>query len=297
MRGKREAAFERLYDGIWQMANTNDSLKTILNPFWIGRRFWGYRELIRQLTWREVVMRYKGSYIGLGWSFVQPLLMLCVYTFVFSVVFRARWGMRSEETRIAFALTLFMGIITFNLFAEMLNASPTIVLRRVNLVKKIVFPLDVLPLVQFLSVLVNSLFSLSVLFVGMLLVYGAIPWTAVFLPLVWLPMMMLSLGCGYFMASLGVFIRDFNAVVRVVTMMLFFLSPIFYPVSAVPPDFRVFIKLNPVAIFVESARRVFIWGMAPEWSWFVGGAIFSFFTMASGYAWFMKSRKAFVDVM
>ncbi len=279
------------------MANTNDSLKTILNPVWIGRRFWVYRELIRQLTWREVVIHYKGSFLGVGWSFVQPLLMLCVYTFVFSVVFNARWGMRTEETRIAFALALFMGIVTFNLFAEMLNASPTIILRRVNLVKKIVFPLDVLPLVQFLSVLVNSLFSLAVLVAGVLLVYGSIPWTAVFLPLVWLPMMMLSLGCGYFMASLGVFVRDCSAVVRVLSMMLFFLSPIFYPISAVPPDFQIFIKLNPVAIFVENARRVFIWGMTPEWNWFIGGAVFSFFAMAAGYGWFMKSKKAFVDVI
>ena len=277
--------------------NREDSLKNILNPVWIAGRIWRYRELIRQLTWREVIMRYKGSFIGLGWAFIQPLLMLAVYTFVFSVVFKARWGVQSGETRITFALTLFMGIITFNLFAEMLTAAPNLILSRVNLVKKIVFPLDVLPLVHFLSVVINSLFSLFVLLAGILLVYGALHWTALLLPLVWLPMWMLSLGCGYFLASLGVFVRDFNAVVRVITTMFFFLTPIFYPISAVPPRLQVIIKCNPIAIFVENARRVVVWGLIPEWWWLLGGGLFSLIILICGYIWFMKSKKAFGDVI
>lgn len=279
------------------MVNTEDSLRNILNPFWIARRIWRYRELIRQLTWREVVMRYKGSFIGLGWAFIQPLLMLSVYTFVFSVVFKARWGVQSGESRISFALTLFMGIITFNLFAEMLNVAPNLILSKVNLVKKIVFPLDILPLVHFLSVVINSLFSLAILLIGILLVNGAIHWTALFLPLVWLPMWILSLGCGYFLSSLGVFVRDFNTAVRVITMMFFFLTPIFYPISAVPPELQVLIKCNPIAIFVENARRVVIWGMLPEWWWFLSGCLFSLIVLMLGYVWFMKSKKAFGDVI
>jgi len=274
-----------------------DSIRIIINPAWICRRLWRYRDLIRQLTWRDVILRYKGSFIGLGWSFIQPLLMLGVYTFVFSVVFRARWGVQSEETRITFALTLFMGIVTFNLFAEMLNAAPTLVLSRVNLVKKTVFPLDILPLVRFLSVCVNALFSLIILFIGVLLVYRSLHWTVLLLPLVWLPMMMFSLGVGYFLASLGVFVRDVNAAVRVITMMFFFLTPIFYPISAVPEKFRVLIRFNPIAIFVENARRVFIWGLCPEWRWLAGGYVFSLAVLVFGYVWFMKSKKTFSDVM
>ncbi len=279
------------------MVVSEDSLKNILNPFWIVRRIWHYRELIRQLTRREVVMRFKGSFIGMGWAFIQPLLMLCVYTFVFSVVFKARWGVQADENRITFALTLFMGIITFNLFAEMLNAAPNLILSRVNMVKKIVFPLDIIPLVHFLSVLINSLFSLAILMIGILLMYGTIKWTVLFLPVVWLPMWMLSLGCGYFLSSLGVFVRDFNAAVRVITMMFFFLTPIFYPISAVPTELQMLIKLNPIAIFVENARRVAIWGMLPEWEWFLAGSIFSFIILILGYIWFMKSKKAFGDVL
>lgn len=275
----------------------DDSIKDLINPFWIGRRIWLYRELIRQLTWREVVTRYKGSFMGLGWAFIEPLLMLSVYTFVFSVVFKARWGVQVQETRLSFAMTLFMGIITYNLFAEMATVAPGLILSRVNLVKKIVFPLDVLPLVNFLSVAINSLFSLAVLMAGLVIVNGTIPWTTIFLPMVWLPMGMLSLGFGYFLSSLGVFVRDINTAVRVIVMMFFFLTPIFYPITMVPQDFHLFIRLNPIAIFVENARRVVIWGMMPEWKWLAGASTFSLLFLVLGYIWFMKSKKAFGDVI
>ena len=275
----------------------DDSIKDLINPFWIGRRIWLYRELIRQLTWREVVTRYKGSFMGLGWAFIQPLLMLSVYTFVFSVVFKARWGVQVQETRLSFAMTLFMGIITYNLFAEMATVAPGLILSRVNLVKKIVFPLDVLPLVNSLSVAINSLFSLAVLMAGLVIVNGTIPWTTIFLPMVWLPMGMLSLGFGYFLSSLGVFVRDINTAVRVVVMIFFFLTPILYPITMVPQGFHLFIRLNPIAIFVENARRVVIWGMMPEWKWLAGASAFSLLFLVLGYIWFMKSKKAFGDVI
>ena len=274
-----------------------DSLSNILHPLFIASRMWRYRGLIRQLTWRQVVVRYKGSFIGLGWAFIQPLLMLAVYTFVFSVVFKARWGVQPGETRMSFAVTLFMGLITYNLFSEMVSAAPSIILSNVNFVKKIVFPLDVLPLVHMLSVVVNSLFSLAILLIGVVLVNGGIPLTAFLLPLIWLPMCMLSLGLGYFLASLGVFIRDLNTAVRVIVMMFFFLTPIFYPITRVPPKFQMLIRCNPIAIFVENSRRVVVWGMMPQWSWLLAGCVFSLLVLLFGYVWFMKSKKAFGDVI
>ena len=164
------------------ISSRGESVVRFFNPIHIVIHLWKYRNLIKQLTWREVVGRYKGSFIGLGWSFIQPLMMLCVYTFVFSVIFKARWGMDPDESKAAFALVLFMGLITFSLFSEMANSAPSLVLANVNYVKKVVFPLEVLPLVRFLSGLINAAFSLVVLLVGILIVRHFIYWTALLLP-------------------------------------------------------------------------------------------------------------------
>ena len=223
--------------------------------------------------------------------------MLGIYTFVFSVIFRARWGVELEEGRAAFALTLFIGLITFNLFAEVVNSAPILILSNVNYVKKVVFPLEIIVFVRFLSVTINALFSLSILLVGILFVYGYIHWTVLLLPVAWLPIMMFSLGWGYFLASLGVFVRDLGLTVTIFTTMLFFLSPIFYPVTAVPEHLRIFFRLNPIAIFVEDARRVVVWGLMPDWPFFLSGLALSVLIFILGYIWFMKSKKAFADVI
>ncbi len=277
--------------------NSETGVFFFLSPVKIMFHLWNHRNLIRQFTWREVVSRYKGSYMGMGWSVVQPLLMLFIYTFVFSVIFKARWGADPNESRLAFGLALFIGLITFGIFSEVANTSPFIVLSHSNLVKKIVFPLEILPLVRLLSTLVNAIFSLAVLFIGVLAVYHHIHLTIILLPLVWIPMCLFSLGCGYFLSSLGVFIRDIGATINVITTMFLFLTPIFYPLDAVPERFRVFCLLNPIAIYVEDARRVVLWGITPNWSLFFAGLIFSIIVFLAGFAWFMKTKKAFADVL
>jgi lipopolysaccharide transport system permease protein len=243
------------------------------------------------------VGRYKGSFIGLGWSFIQPLAMLCVYTFVFSVIFKVRWGIEAGEGKATFALALFIGLITFSVFSEMVNSAPSLILGNANYVKKVVFPLEILPLVRLFSTLINAVFSLGVLMAGILFINHFVPWTALLLPLVWLPMMMFTLGCGFFLASLGVFVRDIGTVIGVLTTMLFFLTPIFYPISAVPEQFRIFCRINPIAIFVEDARRVVLWGLSPDWPWFFFGMALSVAVLIFGFVWFMKSKKAFADVI
>jgi lipopolysaccharide transport system permease protein len=273
------------------------SVTGFFNPLRIVAHLWKYRDLIRQMTWREVVGRTKGSFIGLGWSFIQPLVMLCVYTFVFSVIFKARWGVESGEGTTAFALALFMGLITFSVFSEVANAAPSLVLGNVNYVKKVVFPLEILPLVKLFSALINALFSLGALLAGILIINHFIHWTALMLPLIWLPMVMFTLGCGYFLASLGVFVRDMGTVIGVLTTMLFFLTPIFYPIRAVPEQFRFFCRINPLALFVEDARRVVLWGLFPDWPWFFFGMALSGAVLIFGFVWFMKSKKAFADVI
>ncbi len=274
-----------------------EGVRRFLNPLRIGAHLWQHRDLIRQLTRREVVGRYKGSVIGMGWSLIQPVVMLGVYTFVFSVIFKARWGVQADEGRFAFALALFSGLVTFGVFSEVANSAPSLVLGNANYVKKVVFPLEILPLVRLLSALANALTSLAVLFAGILISGHGLHWTALLFPLVWLPMLLFTLGCGYVLASLGVFVRDMGTLVGVATTMLFFLTPIFYPLSAVPAELRFLCRINPLAVFVEDARRVLLWGLAPEWGWFFAGVAVSAATLFGGFLWFMKSKKAFADVI
>ena len=250
-------------------SDERERVAPFLNPFRITRHLWRYRQLIGQLTRREVETRYKGSFIGIGWSLIHPLLMLCVYTFVFSVVFQIRWGRGADESIVDFALALFTGLISFSVFSEMTNAAPTLILENFNYVKKVVFPLEILIVVRLFSVLINALFALIVLLCGIAFVNQFLNWTVLLLPLVWLPMILMTLGFGYFLASLGVFVRDLSAATSILCTMLFFLTPIFYPLHAVPEKFRFFSTLNPLAHFVENSRGVMLWGILPDWSTFL----------------------------
>ena len=258
---------------------------------------WRNRQLIAQMTKREVVGRYKGSAMGLAWSFFNPVFMLTVYTFVFSEVFKSRWGVGGEESKTQFAVVLFVGMIVHGLFAEVLNRAPALILSNVNYVKKVVFPLETLPVIAMGAALFHSLISLGVLLAAFVLFNGYLHWTAVFTPLVLLPLIMLTLGLSWMLASLGVFLRDVGQTIGIITTVLMFLSPVFYPVTAVPERFRQFIMANPLTFIIEQAREVLIWGHLPNW---VGLGIYTLAATViawAGYAWFQKTRKGFADVL
>ena len=267
------------------------------NPVAVIRHLIQYRDLIGQFTRREVIGRYKGSYLGLTWAFIQPLILLGVYTFVFSIIFEAKWGMSPEEGRLGFAMALFVGILTFNILGDVANAAPGLILGNANYVKKVIFPLEILPLVKLLGAVIHSLFGMAILIAGILLSGLHLKWTIMLLPVVWLPVMLFSLGWGYFLSSIGVFVRDVGATVGLFITALFFLSPIFYPLEAVPEDLRIFCQVNPIAIFVEDTRRVVLWGQCPDWPWFLAGLGISTMIFVLGFIWFMRSKKAFADVM
>ncbi len=250
-----------------------------------------------QMTKREVVGRYKGSVLGLAWSFFNPVLMLTVYTFVFSVVFKTRWGMGDEETNMQFAVVLFTGLIVHGLFADVLNRAPGLILSNVNYVKKVVFPLEILPGVAMGAALFHSFISLVVLLLAFVLVNGFLHWTVIFAPLVFLPLVILTLGLAWLLAALGVFLRDVGQTISILTMVLLFLSPIFYPVTALPEEFRPWLLVNPLTFIIEQARAVLIWGQLPDW---VGLGVYMIVSLAiawMGYAWFQKTRKGFADVL
>jgi lipopolysaccharide transport system permease protein len=269
-----------------------------LDPIRMWRNLWRHRELVVRLTGQEVAQRYRGSQLGVVWSFVVPILMLSVYAFVFSVVFQARWGELAGASRPAeFALTLFAGLIPFTVFSEVVNRAPSIVLGMPNYVKKVVFPLEILPMVAVASAVVQSLISGTILLLGSLLFLGHVSMAVMLLPLAYLPLVLLCLGLGWFLASLGVYVRDIGQAIGVVTQVLFFLSPIFYPVSAVPERFRAILYANPLTPILSDFRRTMLWGAPPDWATWAGLVLGTAVLALLGYAWFMQTKKGFADVM
>lgn len=274
-----------------------DSARQYANPLKMIRHLWTHRELIRQFTKREVLQQYKGSYLGLVWSFGTPLAMLTVYTFVFSVVFKARFEGTTTGSHAEFALGLFAGLIAFNVLSEVLTSSPRLILNNANYVKKVIFPLEILPVSKLGAMIIDSLFNLIILLLGAVIILRYVPWTIIFLPLMYLPLIFLSLGLSWFMASLGVFIRDINNLLSVIVRMLFFLTPIFYPISAIPERYRPVLYLNPLTFIVNHFRRVILWGQMPDWSEYIVITGGTFVICMLGYIWFMKSKKTFADVV
>ncbi|OGR00346.1 MAG: sugar ABC transporter permease [Deltaproteobacteria bacterium RIFOXYD12_FULL_55_16] len=263
----------------------------------LGKSLWRNRLIIIQMTKREVVGRYKGSVMGMAWSFFNPVFMLTVYTFVFSVVFKSRWGVGGEESKTRFAVVLFVGMIVHGLFAEVLNRAPSLILSNVNYVKKVVFPLEILPIIAMGAVLFHSLISLGVLLAAFVLFNGYLHWTAIFTPLVLLPLVILTLGLAWMLASLGVFLRDVGQTIVIVTTVMMFLSPVFYPVTTLPEELRPWLMANPLTFIIEQAREVLIWGHLPNW---IGLGVYTFVATVvawTGYAWFQKTRKGFADVL
>jgi len=257
-----------------------------------------HRQLIVQMIKREVLGRYRGSVLGLAWSFFNPLLLLIVYTFVFSVVFKAKWaGAVPTQSHGDFAVILFAGLIMNNLFAECLNRAPSLVLSNVSYVKKVVFPLETLAVIAFGSATFHLLVSFVVLLIAQMIFLGNIPWTIVYLPMVLVPLALFSLGISWFLAGLGVYIRDTAQAVSLLTIVLTFVSPIFYPLSAIPERMQIYVKLNPMTFVVEETRNVLIFGKSLNWSlWSIYTAI-GFVVFVLGIAWFQKVRKGFADVV
>jgi len=270
------------------------------SPASLVHSLWRHRALIVQMSTREVVGRYKGSLLGLAWSFFNPVLMLAVYTFVFSVVFKARWGQTVQgvaESRTDFAVVLFVGMIVHGLFSEVLNRAPTLILNNQNYVKRVVFPLEILPVVTMGAALFHCVISLTVLLLAFVLFNGYAHWTALLAPLVLMPLVVLTLGLAWMLASLGVFLRDVGQTIGIVTTVLMFLAPVFYPVHALPLELRPWLQVNPLTFVIEQAREVLVWGRMPYW-----GGLAAYMLIASafawlGYAWFQKTRKGFADVL
>ncbi|MDB5894738.1 MAG: sugar transporter permease [Rhodoferax sp.] len=266
------------------------------SPGALIRSLRAHRHLVATLVAREVVGRYRGSMLGLFWSFFNPVLMLAVYTVIFSTVFKARWTPGSES-KTEFALVLFSGLMMFNFFSECVNRAPTVILANANYVKKVVFPLEVLPVVMLGSAGFHLLVSLLVWLIFYCAVMGLPHWTLLQLPLAILPLVLLTLGATWLLAALGVYLRDVAQVVGVATAVLMFLSPIFYPITALPAGFRALVELSPLSFAVEQSRNVMIWGTGIDWPRWSLHTVQAMLVAWVGFACFQKVRRGFADVL
>lgn len=265
-------------------------------PVGLVRSLWHHRQLIATMTRREVLGRYRGSVIGLAWSFFNPVLMLAVYTFVFSEVFQARWvGQGAGKGE--FAILLFVGMIVHGLFAECANRSPSLIMTNSNYVKKVLFPLEVLPVVTLGSAIFHTGVSLIVLLLAQWVLTRTLHPSALLFPLVLLPLVIATLGFSWLLAALGVYLRDVGQVIGVLTTVLLFLSPVLYPVAALPPVYQSWLKLNPLTYIIEESRNVLLFGQWPDWPSLALAMLIGLAIAVVGFGFFQKTRKGFADVL
>lgn len=270
-----------------------------ISPVALLRSLVRNRQLILQMTQREVIGRYKGSVMGLLWSFLNPIFMLAVYTFFFSVVFKSRWGVVGgiEESKTQYAVVIFVGMIVHGLFSEVLNRAPSLINSNANYVKKVIFPLEILPVISLAAALFHNVVSLMVLLIAFVAFNHYLPWTVLLAPLIFFPLVIITLGFGWMLASLGVFLRDIGQTVSIFTLVLMYLSPVFFPITAMPEEYRPIMMANPLTFIIEQAREVLIWGHTPDW---IGIGIYTLIASVIawlGFIWFQKTRKGFADVL
>jgi lipopolysaccharide transport system permease protein len=252
--------------------------------------------LIVQMTKREVVGRYRGSVMGLMWSFFNPVLMLTVYTIVFSTVFKIRWP-QTTDNKFEFAILLFTGMIAHGLLSECITKAPGLILGNTQYVKRVVFPLEVLPWVSVFTALFHATVSFLVLLLFIVAVHGGLHITVLLAPIVLIPFVLLAIGISWLLAAVGVYIRDIAQVVNLLTMVLLFLSPIFYPVSALPKTFQVYAYINPLTLVIEQLRDTIVWGRLPNWHALGVYAIVCCSVAWIGFWWFQATRRGFADVV
>jgi lipopolysaccharide transport system permease protein len=227
----------------------------------------------------------------------MPAALVLAYTFVFQFVMKARWGQSADESPLAFGLTLFTGMLVYTLFSESTSRAPGLMLAHPNFVKKVVFPLEILPLTTLLGTLAHLGVSLFVVVTAYALLVQPPGWQALWFPLLLLPYVAFLLGLGWLLSALGVFVRDLGPTVGLIAHVLVFLTPVFYPLGAVPAPWRTLMQLNPLAVFVDNARRVLLWDQPPDWWPLAIASVVGLIVMQLGYALFMRSKRGFAEVV
>lgn len=261
------------------------------------RQCWLQRQLFLKLLRRDFAERYRGSYLGVIWSLLLPLLSLLVFTFFFGVIFQVRWAGRSDGSLADLALILFVGLSLYNFFAECLSRAPSLILAHTSYVKNVIFPLEMLPAVMVASALLTLVGTLLIVLLLQWLLGSGLSWTALLLPIVIAPLALFLLGLSWFLAALGVYIRDVQQLIAPLVQLLMFLSPVFYPVTALPESIRPWLQLNPLALVIEQTRGIVLFGQPPAWTPYFLCLGASLVVALLGAYWFARTRKGFADVL
>lgn len=267
------------------------------------RQFWvpfsalrEYRSLTMELAKRDVLGRYRGASFGLFWSLLSPFLLLMVYTFAFGTVMGGRWP-QIDAGQSRYSIILFAGMIVHGFMAECINRAPVLIVGNPNFVKRVIFPLEILPWPMVLSALFHMLMNIIVFIALRLVMDHAFTWTIVLLPIVVVPLIVLTLGLSWFLAAAGVYMRDISQVTGVLTMALLFLSSAMMPLKSVPESYRWVFEINPLTFIIDQAREVMLWGNMPDWTGLGIYLLASIGVLYLGYAWFAATRKGFADVL
>jgi lipopolysaccharide transport system permease protein len=274
------------------MISAQTARRAVWRPLWeLPQRF----DLIFSLARRELAARYKGSVLGLVWAVLTPVVMIAIFTFIFAGIFGARFGANGSAWD--YALYLFCGLLPWTAFQETVQLSSTTIVSHSNLVKRVVFPLETLPVAQALSTLANQLFGTFALVIAVIIIRQELHATLLWLPVLVVPQLVATLGAAWFIASLGVFLRDIVQGITLVLMAWMYLTPIIYPESIVPEKFRAFINANPFTPLIRSYRRIILEGTTPDWPGLAYFTLFALITFIFGYWWFARTRKNFADVI
>lgn len=255
-----------------------------------------HRLLIGAMTSREISGRYKGSWLGIFWSLLTPILLLIVYTFVFGVIFQARWP-QSQGVDENFAAMLFCGIIVHALFAEVLTRAPKLIIENSNYVKRVIFPLEILSWITVFTSMFHFLVAFLILVVSVVLFGSGISWTILWLPLWLMAITLWMVGVAWLFSALGVYLRDLSYVAAFLATVLIFLSPVFYPASAVPEGFAKAMSINPLTFYIESLRDIVVLGQLPDAGECVTAGVISLVVFFLGFAFFQRVRPGFADVL
>ena len=252
--------------------------------------------LFKQLVRKDIQNKYQGSVLGILWSFLVPMIMLTIYTFVFSEIFKAKWNIETQN-KFEFALVLFCGLSAYNMIAEVMNRSTTLIEMNHNYVKKVVFPLELLPVIITCSALFNSVISYMILIIANFILVGVLSSTLYQLIFVMMPLIMICIGVSYFLSALSVYLKDMTNVVGVLVMVLMYISPVFFPLTSVPEKFRIICMLNPMTYIIENSRNVVLYSENAN-IYYLGISFFSaFIILTLGRIVFMRAKNGFADVL
>ncbi len=266
-------------------------------PADIARSLVAHRTILRQLVRRDILSRYRKSALGMVWALLTPLLTFAVYAYVFSAILKVRFPSRIPDVEYNYGIILFSGLILHFFITEVLVRSPNLVIENANFVKKVVFPLEVLSVVAAGSALVMLGFNFVVLVLAVLVFEGSLPLSAVLVPVVWVPLVLIVLGLSWILASLGVFLRDVGHLIGIVSTILLFASPILFPVDSLPETLRMLIWLNPLSVPVEATRDLVLWGTQPDLQALAIYGLCAVIIAWLGAYWFQRTKRGFADVL